>query len=175
MAAALLVLLCVVFRVVPHPANLSPVGAAAVFAGRTLPRRAAIAGVLGVMLLTDVLLGRLHGHSYVNGATPFVYAGFVVQVLLGSALRRRRGGAIAASLAGSTAFFLLSNLGVFIAGRYGHTGSGLVACYVAAIPFFGRTLVSDLLFTIALSLGFAQLSKRLPAAWSGARETLPAV
>jgi hypothetical protein len=36
MLPTLLVILCVVLRVLPHPPNLAPVGAAAVFAGRTL-------------------------------------------------------------------------------------------------------------------------------------------
>ena len=31
--------------------------------------------------------------------------------------------------------------------RSGHTLGGLIACYLAAIPFFRNTLLSDLLFT----------------------------
>jgi hypothetical protein len=30
---------------------------------------------------------------------------------------------------------------------YAHTAAGLAQCYVAAIPFFGNTIASDLLFT----------------------------
>jgi hypothetical protein len=33
-----------------------------------------------------------------------------------------------------------------MAWRYPHTWAGLTTCYVNAIPFFGRTLINDLLY-----------------------------
>jgi hypothetical protein len=47
-------------------------------------------------------------------------------------------------------FFLLSNFGVWLGGWYPMTGSGLVACFVNAIPFYGYTVAGDLAFTVAL-------------------------
>ena len=32
---------------------------------------------------------------------------------------------------------------------YPKTAAGLVACYIAAIPFFQRTLASDMIYTLA--------------------------
>lgn len=50
MPSVLLILLCVVLRVVPHPPNFAPVGATAVFAGRTLkPWMAASLVVVSMM------------------------------------------------------------------------------------------------------------------------------
>ena len=84
------------------------------------------------------------------------------QVLLGRALRRRRGGAIAAAVLGATAFFVLSNLGVWaLSSMYPRDGAGLIACYVAALPFFGATLVGDVLWTIALALAWRAAARRL--------------
>lgn len=166
MLAALMVVLCIVFRVVPHPANFTPVGAAAVFAGRTLPPRYAVPLILLTMLASDLALTRIHGMSYFSGTAPFVYAGFAAQALLGRWLRRRRGGAICAALLGATAFFALSNFGVWLGGMYGHTTAGLVACYAAAIPFFGATLAGDLVWTLILSIAYRSIARRLSPRWS---------
>lgn len=161
MLAALMVVLCVVVRVVPHPWNFTPVGAAAVLAGRALPRRHATALILVTMLASDLVLSRLRGASYLNAVTPFVYAGFTAQVLLGAWLRTRRGGAVAAASLGALSFFLLSNFGVWVAGMYGHSAAGLVACYAAAIPFFSATLAGDVAWTVVLSLAYRPMARWL--------------
>lgn len=162
MLPILVIVLCVVFRVAPHPPNFAPVGAAAVFAGRAMKPWMAIVVVLAAMFLGDVVLARLNGYPAVSLVTPFVYGGFVVQSLLGRALRKRRGGAIGAAIAGACAFFVLSNFGVWAAGGlYPHSGDGLLACYVAAIPFFGATMVGDLVWTLILSAGYRLVAARL--------------
>lgn len=159
-----MIVFCVVLRVVPHPPNVAPVGATAVLAGRTLPRHLALAIVVIAMFLADALLAWLRGYPLISWVTPFIYAGFVVQALLGRALRRVRGGAIAAALLGSCAFFVLSNAGVWIAGGlYPRTPAGLSACFLAAVPFFGPTVASDAVWTIALSLAYKALARRLPS------------
>ena len=65
----------------------------------------------------------------------------------------------AGSVAASTAFFLISNFGVWISGWYSLTLGGLAACYVNAIPFYGYTLVGDLAFT-GILFGAYELSRR---------------
>jgi hypothetical protein len=153
-------LLCVVLRVVPHPPNFAPVGAMAVFAGRTLKPWMAMLLVALAMFAGDIILSRLHGYSLLSWVTPFVYGGFFVQ----AGLRSRKGGAIAAAAGGSVAFFVLSNFGVWIAGDlYPLSVSGLTACYLAALPFFGGTLVGDVLWTVVLSLAYQPLAARLEA------------
>ncbi len=161
MLPALLIVLCVVLRIVPHPPNFAPVGATAVFAGRTLPAWFAIALTSAAMLLGDFALSRIHGYPFLSVGTPFVYGGFAIQALLGRALRRKRGGAVGAAVLGALAFFITSNFGVWVGGLYGHTLSGLVTCYVAAIPFFGPTLAGDVLWTLALMLLYRPLATRL--------------
>lgn len=162
-----LIVLCVVLRVVPHPPNFAPVGATAVFAGRNLPRGLGVAVTLAAMFAADVALGAIHGWPIFGLATAFGYAGFTVQVLLGRALRRRRGGAVAAAVLGACAFFALSNLGVWVAGGYPPTGAGLAACYLAALPYFGGTLAGDVLWTVVLALAYRPLARLLAArgAW----------
>src|SRR5438094_28584 len=58
---------------------------------------------------------------------------------------------ISANVLGATAFYLISNFGVWVGWHtYPPTWSGLVQCYVAAIPFFGRTLGSTIIFSAVL-------------------------
>lgn len=162
MLPALLVALCVVLRVVPHPPNFAPVGATAVFAGRTMKPWMATALVIGAMFVGDAALAMLRGYPLVSAVTPFVYGGFVVQAAIGRQLRARKGGAIAAAVLGACAFFVLSNLGVWLGDQtYTHDLSGLTACYVAAIPFFGATLLGDVVWTMILSLAYRPLAARL--------------
>lgn len=162
MLPTLLVALCVVLRIVPHPPNFAPVGATAVFAGRTLRPWPAIGLVIAAMFAGDAALAWLHGYAVVSAVTPFVYGGFLAQALLGRALRSKRGGAVGAAVFGALAFFVLSNLGVWAAGGlYPRTSAGLVACYLAALPFLGGSLLGDVAWTMVLSLAYRPLAARL--------------
>ncbi len=162
MLAALLVFVCAFFRIVPHPPNVAPVGATAVLAGRTMRPLTAIAVTLAAMALADLALAWLHDWPAFTLGTLFVYGGFAAQVVIARALRKRRGGAIAAALAGATVFFVLSNVGVWaLGGMYPRTLPGLAVCFLAALPFFGATLAGDVLWTIALVAGWRALAKRL--------------
>jgi len=72
-------------------------------------------------------------------------------------------------LSGSLVFFLLTNF-AWLAGSsmYPHTLAGVMQCYVAAIPFYGRTLASDLLYS-----GASSDSTPGSAAWWPARARHP--
>jgi hypothetical protein len=161
MLAVPLLLLCVLVRIAPHPPNMAPVGAAAVLAGRTLPPGVALALTAATMALSDLCLAAIHGWQPFGPISLFIHAGFAAQVLIARALRRVRGGALAAALFGGTAFFVTSNLGVWLlSGMYPRDAAGLVACYVAALPFWAATLVGDAAWTVALTSIHAALSRR---------------
>ena len=123
--------------------NLSPISALALFSGACLAdRKQALIIPLVAMLVSDVVLGF---HSLM----PFVYLAFALIVLLGIGLAKRLSISrlIGASLLGSIGFFLISNFGVWLLGLYyPMTMAGLLACYVAALPFFQMTVLGDLLF-----------------------------
>lgn len=162
MLPVVLVSLCVVLRVLPHPPNFAPVGATAVLAGRTLPMPAALTLTLAAMFVGDVVLARLNGYPIVSLVTPFVYGGFVLQALLGRLFRSARGGALGAAVLGSVGFFVLSNLGVWLtSGMYDRSGAGLAACYVAALPFLGGTLAGDVVWTGVFALAYRAAAARL--------------
>lgn len=166
MNARLLTLLAAILaaaalRLVPHPPNFSPIGAMALFSGAYLGRRGAVALIapLGALLLSDLVLG-----FYSGMAT--VYFSVALIVIIGwLALKRvspiRVG---AAAVASSVLFFVLTNFGVWLSsGFYPRTMDGLVACYLAAIPFFQNTVAGDLFYAALLFGGFALLERKVPA------------
>ena len=139
-------------RFIPHPFNFSPIGAIALFGGAQLSdKRAAFLVPLSAMFLADLVTGF---HMLI----PFVYGSFALSVCLGFWLRRERNvwRVTAAALAGSCLFFTITNFGVWVLlGTYPQTPAGLVACYIAAIPYFQNTLLSDLLYSLLLFGSFA--------------------
>ncbi len=146
-------------RLVPHAPNFTPIGALALFAGTSFEEKPmAFLVPLAAMLLSDAVIG-------FHGGMPAVYASFLLSVLMGRRLRRagRDPGAAAiasASLWSSTLFYALTNFAVWAgSGMYPHTAAGLAGCYAAAIPFFGNTLASGLLYSAGL-FGAARLADR---------------
>ena len=154
-------------RLVPHPPNFSPIAAMALFSGAYLPRRAiAFVAPFAALLLSDLVLGFYAGMN-------FVYFSFGLTVLIGWAVASRKSPLVigAAAIASSTLFFVLTNFGMWLfSGFYPLTREGLVACYVAAIPFFQNTLAGDLFYTALLFGGFALAERLFPVI----RRPLPA-
>jgi hypothetical protein len=138
-----LMVLGALIRVTQH-LNFAPVGAMSLFAGARLRGWKAYALPLALMAVTDPLLG---GYSK---ATPLVYLSFLISVFIGTRLRNTENPALigAGALAGSVQFFLITNF-AWLAGStmYPHTLQGMLDCYTAGIPFFGRTLASDLIYS----------------------------
>lgn len=153
-----MILAAVLSRLVPHPPNFAPIGALALFGGAQFAdKRAAFLVPLAAMLLSDLVIG-FYAHM------EWVYGSFALITCIGLWLRahRRAWGIAGASLAASTLFFLITNLGAWVNSTttYAQGLSGLVACYVAAIPFFGNTLLGDGFYCLVLFGGLALLENR---------------
>lgn len=154
-AALLLIVAGVLFRLVPHVPNFAPIGAIALFAGAVLHWRLAVWLPLLIMGISDMVLGFYPGIAY-------TWAAFLLVVVLGMVLRKYAtlwriafGG-----LGGAFLFFVVSNMGVWVAsGMYPHTAAGLTDCFVAALPFFRMTLLSDIFFSAVL-FGMYELAAR---------------
>ncbi|MGB1558457.1 MAG: DUF6580 family putative transport protein, partial [Oceanococcaceae bacterium] len=82
-----------------------------------------------------------------------VYATLALITLGGRTLNLNSsaGTVLGGSFAAACLFFLLTKFAVWAgSGMYPPTLEGLVACYVAGIPFFGNSLASTLLFSALL-------------------------
>lgn len=135
-----LIVIGVLSRLVPHPPNVTAVVGASLLAAWGI-RNLWVAALVpvAIMALSDVVLGW-------HGSALFTYAGMLAATFIGRGLIRdlsvvRLG---TAAFLSSAAFFAISNFGVWAGGYYGYTVEGLMTCYVAAIPFWGNSLVGDL-------------------------------
>ena len=133
-------------RLAPHPANVTPVVALAIFGGSMLPAGWAVALPLATLILSDVAIG-------LHQVIAFTWLSFAAIGLLGRwvAYRPSTGRILSASLVASVGFFLVTNFGVWWLGdggrMYPRTLEGLWTCYVAALPFFRNSLIGDLAYT----------------------------
>jgi hypothetical protein len=91
---------------------------------------------------------------------------FGLTVLLGMTLRNRVSlpRVTLAAIGSSLMFFIVSNFHVWIVGHggYPYTLAGLMACYLAAIPFAQNMLVGNLLFSAILFGGYELLALQWP-------------
>lgn len=146
-------------RLIPHPPNFTPVMAMALLGGAYLTsKRAAFAVPLVAMLLSDLVIGPDH-------LLPLIYGCIVLTTCLGLVLRTRKGvlPVTAAALASSVLFFVVTNFGVWAFGSlYPKTAQGLIACYVAAIPFFQNMLLGTLAYSAILFGGFTLAERTFP-------------
>lgn len=144
-------------RLIPHPPNFTPIAAMALFGGACFSnQRAAFFVPLAGLFLSDLVLG-------LHALMPVVYGSFALTVCLGFWLRRQPSAwrVAGAAVASALLFFALTNFGVWALGSlYPKTAGGLVQCYVAAIPFFRNTLLSNLLYSGFLFGGFALAERR---------------
>jgi hypothetical protein len=155
-----MILFAAILRIVPHPWNLTPVGAMALFSGAVIRNR--------VMAFVFPLVAMLAGDFFVGFhiLMPVVYASFVISTALGFWVRERRlgvrvGGVV---LLGAIQFFLITNFGVWaFSNFYPKTFAGLTACYAAGVPFFWNTLAGDVCYSALLFGGLFLAERTFPA------------
>ena len=148
----LIIAIAALLRLLPHPANVAPIAAMALFGGVYLNKKYALVFPLIALFLSDLILG-----FYPLPAMAFVYGSFLLTGAIGILLKKHKKPVIiiTASLASSLLFYLITNFGVWLTGTiYPKTLTGLLDCYLMAIPFFRNTLFGDLLYTGVFFLSF---------------------
>lgn len=161
-----------------HPPNFSAISAISLFCGTYFSRRSmACVAVLFSVWLGDIFLNKIFMGHWVLFYSGFYwqYGCYFLITLLGISLKGNIKPLRLASacLVSALLFFGISNFGVWYSGLlYPLTPDGLMACYVAAIPFFKNTLFSDLFFSMVLFGSFELIQIRLPASsFHSARST----
>lgn len=155
-------------RLVPHPPNVTPIAAMALFGGAHFAsRRAGFLVPLSAMLLSDLVLGFvIYGYGFFHAGMPFVYACIILTVCIGLLLRTRLSvlNIGLAAVGGSLMFFAITNFGVWLTGGlYPLTLEGLIASYIAAIPFYQNTFAGDAIYTLLLFGGYALAQRSWPS------------
>lgn len=146
----LFVFVAALLRLLPHPPNVAPIAALALFGGVYLGKRYALAVPLGAMLISDIFLG-------FHSTMPYVYGSFAITGLLGLWLAQHKTprNIIAITFGSSLLFFLVTNFGVWASSTlYPKTLDGLMLSYTMGIPFFRNTLAGDFFFVAILFGGY---------------------
>jgi len=146
--ALLLISVGVVLRLLPHAPNFTPIATIALFGGAYFSRKTAFILPIVAMLVSDAFLG-----FYEPKLMMSVYGSFVLTILLGLWLKNHKKWytVAGATILSSTLFFLITNFSFWAFGHwYAKSFSGLVQCYLMALPFFRNTLLGDAFFVLVL-------------------------
>ena len=155
MLALSLILAGILLRFAPHAPNFTPVAAIALFSGACLNKKHALIVPLLLMVISDLMIG-------MHNVVAFTWGSFVLACLLGIWVKGKKSPSriVAASLASSLLFFVISNFGVWAMGWYPRTLSGLADCYIMALPFLRDFTVATVLYS-AVFFGAYELVSRL--------------
>ena len=168
MIAYIVLILAALSRLLPHALhgtgmNFTAVGAGLLFFGSRRPRWQALTAV-AILAATDFYLTRfVYGFPFQVKGYLITWAWYAAVSLLASGLLRKLTvlRVAAGVIASATSFFLLSNFVVWVGGgMYPHSASGLIACYVAALPFYANDLISTGVISAAL-FGLPVLAAKL--------------
>jgi hypothetical protein len=155
--AILLVALAGLYRIAPHPDNVAPITAMALFGGVYFRRSWAILVPFMALFLSDLVLNNVIYRQYFTEFTWItswtIYAAFAAVLALGYTTLKQVSVVrlLGVSITATFIFFVVTNLGVYFeSGMYPRTSTGLVACFSAALPFLRNSLLGDLFFVTIL-------------------------
>ena len=131
-------------RFIPHPPNFTSLIALSFYIPAILGIRF-IPALIASFLLTDLIIG-------FHGVTFFTWGSVLIIALMSKFFLQSMTNRILGALFGACLFYIITNFGVWSLGSYGYTLEGLITCYFLAIPFFGNTLVSTLIFSSLIEI-----------------------
>ncbi len=152
--ALVLILFAAFSRLMPHPANFTPIAAIALFSGVYLEKKYYLIIPVIAMLLSDIFLG-------FYSTMIWVYGSFAVIALIGLWLKshKKAGYIFGTTVVSSIIFFIITNFGVWASGYYEYSVNGLIQCYTMAIPFFRNSIAGDLVY-VTVMFGIYELVSR---------------
>lgn len=153
--------------------GFSPIIAIALFSGMIIKdKQASFLMPLLALFISDVLIQILYKFGV------FAFAGFykgqfinyaliLLTTLIGWALQGKKLASIATgAIIAPTLFFLLSNFSVWFFSTthtlYSYDAKGLMACYIAALPFYKNALTATIVFLPAILAGYNYIVKAKP-------------
>ena len=161
-----LILILAFARLIPHPPNFTPIIAVALISGYFFKNiNLSLLILLVAMLLSDLFIG-----FYEN--MIFVYASLLLITFVFHKISKKINfkNLFIYCFAGSLIFFIVSNFGVWALGSpgvhdiaYEKSLSGLIQCYILAIPFFGNTFLSTVIFSYPAIFIYRSLATRSSA------------
>ena len=158
-----LILILALARLIPHPPNFTPIIAVAIMSGYFFKNiNISFLTLIVSMLASDLFIG-----FYENVFFVYVSLLLITFVFYKISNKINFKNLFIYSFAGSLIFFIVSNFGVWALGSpgvydiaYEKNLNGLVECYILAIPFFGNTFLSTLIFAYPAIFVYKSLTGR---------------
>jgi len=133
-------------RFIPHPPNFTSLIALSFYVPAILGLRYLSALVI-CFIITDVFIG-------FHGLTLFTWGSVIIIGLISKFFTYNIYFRVSGAFLGTCIFFLITNFGVWLLGSYGYSLNGLLSSYWFAIPFFGNTILSTLIYALIIELLF---------------------
>ena len=157
----LIILIAALSRLIPHMHNFSPIGAICLFGAAFFKSKwKSFVVPLLATWISDLYINNVIYAKYFTSFTWFhsgalwSFSSYIVIILFGSYLLRKKLSLLnlgVGSVGAGLIFFIISNFGVWISGlMYEKSLLGLINCYILALPFYGNTLISTLIFSIII-------------------------
>tara|TARA_Y100000768_G_scaffold387994_1_gene381370 strand:- start:2029 stop:2517 length:489 start_codon:yes stop_codon:yes gene_type:complete len=135
-----------VSRFIPHPPNFTSLIALSFYIPAFFGLKY-IFLVLLAFIFTDIIIGF---HTLILFTWGSVFVIGLISKFLNNNFKIR----IIGTFLSCFIFFIISNFGVWVNGFYGYTFEGLINCYTLALPFFGQTLSSTILYALIIEAIF---------------------
>ena len=130
------------FRIIPHPPNFTPVITMSFY----LPL------FFGLWSLPFIILAFAITDYFIGFHSLLIWTwGSLVIIGVISKFGTNIISRVFMTITGALVFFIISNFGVWLTSSfYSPNLQGLINCYIMGIPFFTNTLLSTILFVIAI-------------------------
>ena len=135
-------------RFVPHPPNFTSLLALSFYVPAILGIRYLPALIIS-FFITDLIIG-------FHGVTLFTWGSIILIGLMSKFFTKNITKRFSGALIGACIFYVVTNFGVWSLGTYGFSMEGLITCYTLALPFFGYTIVSTILFSAIIEVILAR-------------------
>ena len=135
-------------RFVPHPPNFTSLLALSFYVPAILGIRYLPALIIS-FFITDLIIG-------FHGVTLFTWGSIILIGLMSKFFTKNITKRFSGALIGACIFYVVTNFGVWSLGAYGFSMEGLITCYTLALPFFGYTIVSTILFSAIIEVILAR-------------------
>ena len=157
-SALMLIIILAFSRIIPHPANFTPILGMAVFAGTVFDKKIfSFLIPLLAMILSDLFLG-------FHSGIVIIYFAICLNVAIGIYFINKISyfKIFVSLVSGSLVFFIITNFAVWVSsGMYTYSLEGLLTCYTMALPFLQNTIISTILYGVGAFFIFELSNKYL--------------
>ena len=147
-------------RIIPHPANATPLAALAILSGYAFYKNWAVLMTLISLCVSDILLGLLQNQPISGDWSLFTYSGYMLLAFWAPqrSLTKKKMVIWEYVLVSTLIYWIWTNFGTWLtSGMYLHDGYGFFECYLAGVPFLRNALLGTVIYTAIFLPGVNKL------------------